>query len=189
MTTQDIPLSLRPVDPTTASTAQREILQKVIGQVGFLPNLYANMANAPGLLNTYLHGSDLFRKESGLTPAEQEVVMLAVSQVNDCRYCMAAHSLQAARKSGVPADVLTAIRARKPIADARLRALFEMTCTIARTRGQPDRAAIRSFLDVGFEERHLLYLVLAVAVKAMSNYTNHLLATPLDPAFAAYRVD
>lgn len=55
--------------------------------------MYANMANAPAVLSTYLHRYGLFRSESGMKPAEQEVVFLAVSQVNGCKYCTAAHSM------------------------------------------------------------------------------------------------
>ena len=84
---------------------QKDILDKAVKAVGFLPNMYANMVNAPAVLSTYLHGYGLFRNESGLKPAEQEVVFLAVSQVNGCTYCTAAHSMIADKKSGVSADV------------------------------------------------------------------------------------
>lgn len=47
---------------------------------------------------------------SGGTAAES-LNGLAVSQVNGCTYCTAAHSMIADKKSGVPADVLNAIRA------------------------------------------------------------------------------
>jgi hypothetical protein len=43
--------------------------------VGFIPNMYAGMANSPGLLETYMDGYDRFRKDSGLTPAELSVEM------------------------------------------------------------------------------------------------------------------
>ncbi len=76
--------------------------------------MYANMANVPGVLSTYLHGYDFFRKQSGFTSAEQEVVFLAVSQYNGCDYCTAAHSMIVDKMSGAPADVLQAIRARTP---------------------------------------------------------------------------
>ena len=61
--------TLRSVDPATAEGAQKEILDRAVKAVGFLPNMYANMANAPAVLSTYLHGYALFRSESGLKPA------------------------------------------------------------------------------------------------------------------------
>jgi uncharacterized peroxidase-related enzyme len=189
MSAQPIVRTLRPIDPKTASGAAKEILEKAVNQVGFLPNMYANMANAPAVLSTYLHGYALFRSESGLTPAEQEVVFLAVSQVNGCTYCTAAHSMIADKKSGVPANVLQAIRSRLPIPDARLAALYALTAEMVRTQGRPGAATVQAFLRAGFQEKDLLYIVLAIAVKTLSNYSNHAFATPVDEVFSAYRVD
>lgn len=189
MSAQPILQTLHAIDPATAQGPQKDILDKAVKQVGFLPNMYANMANAPAVLSTYLHGYALFRSESGLTPAEQEVVFLAVSQVNGCTYCTAAHSMLADKKSGVPAPVLAAIRANAPIPDARLASLHALTAEMVRTQGRPSPQAVQSFLDVGFKEQDLLYVVLAIAVKTLSNYSNHAFATPVDDVFAAYRVD
>lgn len=177
---------LSPVDPATATPAQKEVLDRAIQAVGFLPNMYANMVNAPAVLSTYLHGYGLFRSESGLSPAEQEVVFLAASQVNGCDYCMAAHSMIADKKSGVAADVLAAIRQGGPIPDARLAALHALTVAMVTTQGRPSAEALKAFREAGFEDRHVLYIVLALAVKTLSNYSNHAFATPVDPVFAAY---
>jgi len=189
MSSQPILHTLHAIDPATASGPQKEILDNAVMQVGFLPNMYANMANAPGVLSTYLHGYALFRGESGLKPAEQEVVFLAVSQVNGCNYCTAAHSMIADKKSGVPADVLKAIRSLEPIPDARLAALYALTAEMVRTQGRPDAKIVQTFLGAGFQERDLLYVILAIAVKTLSNYSNHAFATPVDAVFSAYKVD
>lgn len=188
MSSQAFIQNLGPIDHASAQGAQREILDLAQKQVGFIPNMYAMMANAPAVLSTYLHGYSLFRSESGLTPPEQEVVLLAVSQVNGCNYCTAAHSMIADKVSKVPADVLASIRHGKPIADPRLAALYDMSVEMVKTHGKPDAKVVKAFLDAGFEERALLYLVLAIAVKTLSNFTNHAFATPVDDRFAAYKV-
>lgn len=188
MSTQAFISSLGPIDHATAEGPSREILDKAKKQVGFIPNMYAMMANAPAVLSTYLHGYALFRSESGLAPAEQEVVLLAVSQVNGCDYCTAAHSMIADKVSGVPADVLKAIREGTPIPDPRLAVLYATAAEMVRTHGKPDPKLVRAFLDAGFTEAILLYLVLAIAVKTLSNFTNHAFATPVDERFAAYKV-
>lgn len=180
--------TLHAVDPATAEGLQKETLDRAVKQVGFLPNMYANMVNAPAVLSTYLHGYALFRSESELTPAEQEVVFLAVSQVNGCTYCTAAHSMIADKKSGVPAAVLQAIRAGQQIPDARLAALYALTADMVRTQGKPHASTVGSFLAAGFQERNVLYIILAIAVKTLSNYSNHAFATPVDAVFSAYRV-
>lgn len=189
MSAQPILKRLRAIDPKSAEGAQKEILDKAVRQVGFLPNMYANMANAPAVLSTYLHGYSLFRSESAFSPAEQEVVFLGISGVNGCKYCTAAHSLIAEKKSGVASDVLEAIRSGTVIADGRLRALYALATEMVRTQGRPAAATVQAFLDAGFEERQVLYVILAAAVKTLSNFSNHAFATELDDVFSAYRVD
>jgi uncharacterized peroxidase-related enzyme len=180
---------LKPIDHASAEGKAKEILDIALKQVGFIPNMYANMANAPGVLSTYLHGYGLFRSESGLKPAEQEVVFLAVSQVNGCKYCTAAHSMIAEKMSGVPVDVLKAIRAQTAIPGARLATLYATTVAMVESHGQPSPDTVKTFLAAGYKETDLMYIVLAIAVKTLSNFSNHLFATPVDERFAAYKVD
>lgn len=180
---------LKSIDHASAEGPAKAVLDTALKQVGFIPNMYANMANAPAMLSTYLHGYALFRSESALTPTEQEVVFLAVSQTNGCTYCTAAHSMIADKMSGVPAPVLKAIRERLPIPDAKLAALFATTVQMVKTLGQPSPATVKTFLEAGYQERDLLYIVLAVSVKVLSNYSNHAFATPVDERFSAYKVE
>jgi uncharacterized peroxidase-related enzyme len=188
MADQPILKNTRPIDPARAEGVQKQILDKAKAQVGFIPNMYANMANAPAVLDTYLHGYGLFRSESGFTAPEQEVVFLAASQANGCDYCVAAHSMIADKVSKVPAETLEAIRARRPIPDARLAALYRLASEMVKTHGRPSASAVQAFLNAGFDEKKLLYIVLALAVKTLSNFSNHAFATEVDERFAAYKV-
>jgi alkylhydroperoxidase family enzyme len=92
------------------------------------------------------------------------------------------------KKSGVPADVLHAIRAGQPIPDARLAALYALTAEMVKTQGRPRADILQAFLAADFQERDVLYIVLAIAVKTLSNYSNHAFATPVDAVFSAYKV-
>jgi AhpD family alkylhydroperoxidase len=142
---------LQPVSHADAQGSQKELLDTALEQVRFIPNMYANRVNAPAVLSTYLHGYGLFRRESGFTPAEQEVVFLAISRTNGCNYCTAAHSMITDKMSGVPAPVLQAIRSHELIPDARLSALFNVTTEMAQGLGQPSPAAVQAFLDAGYQ--------------------------------------
>lgn len=155
--------------------------------LGFIPNMYANMANSPGALETYLVGYKSFRDDSGFTPAEQEVVFLTISRENDCEYCMAAHSMVGEKMSGVPAAVLNALRSGLPLPDAKLQAVSAFTRSMVASRGKPARQDLQAFLAAGFSERQVLEIILAISVKTISNYANHVFHTEVDPAFAAYR--
>jgi len=176
--------SLLPKTIDNAEPRAQSALDNARKQLGFVPNMYAVMANSPGLLESYLHGYTLFRAESGFTPAEQEIVFLTISRENGCHYCMAAHSFVADAMSKVPPAVTDAVRDGKPIPDAKLAALSAFTITLVKTRGQPSRRDVEHFLASGYSERCILEIILAIAVKTLSNYANHLFHTPVDPVFA-----
>lgn len=177
-------LALPALSPSEAEPLALNRLEEALNTLGFIPNMYSVMANSPGLLDTYIHGYNRFRTQSGFTPAEQEVVLLAVSRENGCTYCVAAHSFLADNMSGVPAAVTDAIRDGTPIPDTRLAALHDFTRTLVVKRGLPGQADVAAFLAAGYSERHILEIVLAIAVKTLSNYANHLFHTPVDGLFA-----
>lgn len=175
--------------PKTAETAEPRAAQALEGaarSLGFIPNMYANMANAPELLESYLAGYKLFRGEAGFTPAEQEVVFLTISRVNDCSYCMAAHSMIAEKVSKVPASDLDAVRRGAVLPDPKLQALARFTGLMVESRGRPTPADVSAFLAAGYTERHVLGVILAMSVKTISNSVNHVFHTELDPAFAGH---
>ncbi len=183
MTSHQLTLTL--LETEAAEPAAREVLEATREALGFVPNMYAAMANSPALLDSYVHGYGQFRQGSALTPVEQEVVLLAISVDNQCSYCVAAHSFVADAMSKVPKNVTDAIRAGELIPDQRLAALAQFTAAMLDTRGRPSAGEVAAFLDAGYEERHVLSVILAIAVKTLSNYTNHFFDTDVDPAFAS----
>lgn len=160
-----------------------DILRSTQERMGMVPNLYGEMAHAPGLLATYRFGYEEFRTGSGFSPAEQELLLLTISRFHECTYCVAVHSSLADR-SRVPADVVDAVRDGRPVDDARLRALQELAVAVVQTRGRPAPEVLERFAAAGYTGAQVLQVILAVAVKTISNYTNHLFDTPLDPAFS-----
>ncbi|BFN28260.1 carboxymuconolactone decarboxylase family protein [Pseudomonas sp. SCT] len=162
----------------------RAVLEKAKAQVGFIPNMYSRMVNSPGLLDTYLNGYNAFREESGFTPAEQELIFLVISRENGCEYCVSAHSTLADMKAGLAPSVTDAVRDGTRIEDPKLAALAKFTATMFDTRGLPSQGAVEEFLTAGYSERHVLDIVLALSVKTLSNYANHLFHTPVDKMFA-----
>lgn len=165
----------------------RDLLLKAKAQVGFVPNMYAKMANAPEVLETYLFGYQRFREANGFTPVEQEVVLLTISRYHGCSYCMAAHSMIADKMSKIPADILQALRAGSDIPDTKLAALSDFTKIVVEQRGAPTPNQLSRFRYAGYTDRHVLEIILAVAVKTISNYCNHLFHTEVDPVFDKYK--
>ena len=178
-------LPLRTLDDTESEA--RDLLAGAQEKLGFIPNMYGAMANSPGLLNSYMQGYSAFREKSGFSAIEQEVIFLSVSQANGCEYCMAAHSFLAEAASGVPADVTAAIRDGKTVPDMKLSALNVFTRVMVTDRGLPERTDVEAFLSAGYTEKDILEIILAIAVKTISNYSNHIFHTDVDKVFSQHR--
>lgn len=166
----------------SAPAASREMLKAAGGKFGFVPNLLGMFANAPALLEGYLTLAGIFDKTS-LSPTERQVVLLAASFENGCEYCMAAHSAIAGMQK-VDQGVIGSLREGKPIADAKIEALRSFAAETVRTRGWPSTEAVATFTGAGYTPAQALEVILGIGVKTLSNYANHLAATPLDAAFA-----
>lgn len=181
-------LDLAPLDPETAEPKAREKLEAARSKLGFVPNMYGNMAHLPELLEAYMSAYQGFRDGAGFTPPEQEVVFLAVSLENGCDYCAAAHSMIAEKVSKVPAESLAALREGRDLPDARLDALAKFTRRMVESRGEPAGNDVAAFLAAGYEAKQVLGIILAIGVKTFSNYTNHVAGTEIDEAFAGHAV-
>ncbi len=179
-------ISIELKTPETAEGAAAGILAGARDQMGFVPNMYAAMANLPALLEGYSATYAAFRETVGFTPAEQETVFLTISEANGCHYCLAAHSMVADKISGVPGDALEALRNGDNPTDAKLGALSEFTREMVVTRGSVGKDDVDRFLAAGYSNQHILGIVLAIACKTFSNYTNHLAGTEVDAAMAGY---
>ena len=65
----------------SAPEGSKTILKDAQKNLGFVPNLYANLAESPTALQAYTSLAGIFEKSS-LSPAEQQVVALTVSVLN-----------------------------------------------------------------------------------------------------------
>jgi AhpD family alkylhydroperoxidase len=179
------PLPLAVLQPETAAPSARGVLTGARSKLGFVPNLYGVMANAPALLEAYAAVAASFDRTS-FSPAERQVVLLATSHENGCDYCMAAHTAIAGMQK-VDQAVVTALRDGLPIDDARLESLRAFTVEVVRSRGWPSQMAVSRFVAAGYSPAQALEVVLGVGMKTLSNYANHLAGTPLDAAFESAR--
>lgn len=166
----------------TAPESSRPLLEGAKRKNGFVPNLLGVLAEAPAALEAYISVSDLLAKSS-LTAAERETVLIAASIKNGCDYCVAAHST-IARMQKVPEEVIDGVREGTPVPDRRIEALRRFTETLVEKRGWATEQEVQDFLGAGFSRQQVLEVVLGVTLKTLSNYTNNLVDTPLDKAFA-----
>lgn len=92
------------------------------------------------------------------------------------------------KMSGVPQDSLAALREGRPLPDEKLEALRAFTVQMAESRGNPSEDDVSAFRKAGYEERHIPGIILAIAVKTLSNYCNHIFKPEVDSTFADYKV-
>ena len=187
--TAEFRVETSPVSDDQAAGKAKDLLEGARAKLGFVPNMYRGMAVNPGLLSTYLHGYALYRESGNFTPPEQEVVFLTVSLANGCDYCTAAHSMLAIKMSKLGEAHTQALRDGKPLSDAKLEALRKFTHHMWETRGLPTKAEAKAFKAAGYGDVHVLEIILALAVKTISNYANHVNHTDVDEVFVPFTVD
>ena len=165
----------------TAPEASKALIEASTAKYGFLPNLHAVLAGAPVAYKAYVDTFALFG-ESSFSPLEQQVVYMTANVDNRCHYCVPAHSMiMAAQK--LPAEVIEALRENQPLPE-KLEALRTYTRALLDQRGHLQPEQLQAFLDAGYSSQQALEVLVGLAAKTLSNFTNALAQTDLDPAFA-----
>lgn len=173
-------VSLPSINFENSNKRQKALLEQTKKTYRFLPNMQSKMVNYPPLLESYLDGVASFRKESGFTLIEQEVIFLVISFENNCDYCVASHSLIADLKAKMPRSIIEELRSDKKLSDSKLNALKMFTTHILLERGFPNESETQKFIDAGYSENQILAIIHAISLKTLSNYINHIFDTELD---------
>jgi uncharacterized peroxidase-related enzyme len=171
--------------PGSAPPASQPILIEAEVRLGSIPNLYRILAEAPAALEGYVTLTEIVARTS-FTPAEQQVIAIAISVENECSYCVASHTAWASRL-GVNADVLSALRDRTRVSVPSLEALRRFARAVVRDRGQVPDWAVDDFLAAGFSHQQVLEVVLIAGLKVISNYVSHLANPPLSESAKPHR--
>ncbi|MEG9437849.1 carboxymuconolactone decarboxylase family protein [Edaphobacter sp. HDX4] len=168
----------------TAPDSSKPILEQVKKWYGFIPNLMAIFANSPTVLQGYraLHA---IWEEGSFPPRERQLILLAASVENDCKYCAAAHSAIArGALPHTPEEVVAAIRNNTPVPEAKLNALVTLVKEIVRERGYASEKSIQRFIAAGYRKEQVMELLIGIALMTISNYLDHISPVPIDQAFA-----
>lgn len=158
------------------SPTNQAIFDALKSKLGFVPNLYATMGYSENALSSYLA---LQNAKSSITGKAREVVNLVVSQVNECAYCLAAHTAIGGMV-GFSAEQILEIRSGRARFDAKLDALAKLTWNITETRGHPDQALVEAFFAAGWTKEHLVDLIVTVGDKTVTNYLHGTTEVPVD---------
>lgn len=169
----------------TVSPANQAMFDALQGQLGFVPNLYATFAYSENALGTYLA---LQSAKSSLSAKTREVVNLVVSQVNECEYCLAAHTALG-KMNGFTDGQIIDIRTGTAPFDAKLDALAKLTRSITVNRGHADQALVDAFFAAGWTKENLVDAIVTIGDKTVSNYLHATTRVPVDfPAAPALNV-
>lgn len=169
-------------DRSNAPEDSKPLLTEGSKKFGFVPKMWGVMAESPALLKTYIEGYDNFISDSDFTAAEQQLIALTISSFNECNYCKATHTSMA-KINGLSLKEINAIKNGKELSDSKLNALKNITIEILKSRGFVNEQQTMTFLSFGYTKKHLLEIILAIGIKTMANYVNHLADTPIDLAF------
>ncbi len=161
-----------------------EVLQKTKEKYGFIPNLLGALSEAPAAADAYMAMGEAVGKTS-FTGEERHVAWFTINTYHGCDYCMAAHSAMA-KGQGISESVIDSARSGNDYEDEKLQALKTFTLAMLDERGWVNEAAIDAFLAAGFTQQNVLELIVIIAHKTLSNYTNHIVHTPLDDPFKPF---
>ena len=164
------------------SPANQALFDNLTKALSFVPNLYATFAHSETALGTYL---TLQNAKSSLNQKAREVINLAVSEVNQCQYCLAAHTALGQMVGFTPEQILD-IRGGTAPFDGRLDALARLVRNVAISRGHADQDVVQAFFAAGWTEGNLVDAMLVIGDKTVSNYLHSTTKIPVDfPAAVA----
>lgn len=161
----------------TAPAASKAIFETLEKQIGFLPNLYAYMGHSPNALQNGLttqHGN----AKGSFNAKQREVVNLAVAQVNNCHYCLSAHTSLSKMMGFSDEEILQLRTGNHP--DEQLNIISLLSADIQRTHGHPEQALLDKFFGLGYTEASLVDLIALVADKVFANYLNNIVQPTID---------
>ncbi|MFC5046815.1 carboxymuconolactone decarboxylase family protein [Aquimarina hainanensis] len=144
--------------------------------LGFVPNLYATYAHSNTALENYLNFANA---KTSLSAKEKEVVNLAVSQVNNCIYCLSAHTA-IGKMNGFDDQQILELREGKASFDNKLDALAKLAKNVTENRGRADQNVVENFFNAGYSKGNLIDTIVLVGDKTISNYIHSTTQVPVD---------
>ena len=149
---------------------------EVQAKTGFIPNVFLVLAHRPDEFRAFFAYYDaLMLRDSGLSKAEREMIVVATSAANGCPYCVVAHGavLRIYAKNSILADEIT-VNYRHADITARQRAMLDFALKMARQPEQIEEADVQTLRGEGFSDEDIWDIGAITALFAMSNRLAHL---------------
>jgi len=168
---------LNAVDPDTATSDAKVLLDAVQSKIGMTPNVLRTLANAPSALKAYLGVGEALA-EGTFDARTREAIALTVAGANDCDYCASAHA--AVSKSLKIDDDEIAARLAGRSDDASLDALLVFARNVVEKRGFVDDADLAAVRTAGHGDGVIVEAIANVTANILTNYVNHVAQTDID---------
>ena len=147
-------------------------------KAGFIPNVFLTLAHRPDEFRAFFAYHDaLLLRDSGLTKAEREMIVVATSGANDCLYCIVAHGaiLRVFAKDPFVADQVAA-NYRKADISERQKAMLEFALKVALRSAELVEADYAKLRSHGFSDEDIWDIGAIAAFFALSNRMADLVA-------------
>jgi uncharacterized peroxidase-related enzyme len=151
----------------------RKLFGKAQANLGFVPNVFVAYTTRPKHFRVWFnHFRELMQGESELTPAEREMICLAVSSENQCLYCLVAHGaeLRQLLADEILGDRIT-LDYRRAGLTARTVAMLDYAVKITRSPRDCNETDIERLREYGFSDEAIFDIA---EIAAMFNFTNRL---------------
>ena len=149
----------------------RARMLEVQEKAGFVPNVFLTLAHRPEEFRAFFAYHDaVMLRDSGLTKAEREMIVVATSGANDCPYCVAAHGaiLRVYAKNPFIADQV-ALNYRKADITPRQKAMLDFALKVALHSAELAEADYAVLRVHGFSEEDIWDIGAIAAFFALSN--------------------
>jgi uncharacterized peroxidase-related enzyme len=168
----ELPISAFPV-PEIASLPGdvRDRILAVQEKAGFVPNVFLMLAYRPAEFRAFMAYHDaLMDKREGLTAAEREMIVVAVSSANQCQYCVVAHGaiLRIRAKDPTISEQVVA-NWRKADIPPRQKAMLGYAMKVALAANEVDASDYAALREAGFSEDEIWDIGAIAAFFSMSN--------------------
>ncbi|HUR87609.1 MAG TPA: peroxidase-related enzyme [Ramlibacter sp.] len=149
----------------------RARILEVQQKAGFVPNVFLVLAHRPAEFRAFFAYHDaLMDKESGLSKAEREMIVVATSGANQCLYCVVAHGaiLRVRAKNPLIADQL-ATNYRTADITPRQKAMLDFAMKVSQRAHEIDEGDFAALARHGFSEEDAWDIGAVAALFALSN--------------------
>ena len=171
------------IHPENATGPAKPLLEGVESNLGFVPNIMRTMVNSPAILRGYLAFSNAL-SEGNLSPKFRQQVALAVSEVSDCEYCLAAHSA-IGRSLGLSAEAIEDSRKGESI-NPKEGVVLAFARKVIENRGWVADGDVAKLRKVGFSQSDIVELIANISLTLFTNYFNHVAETEIDFPLVAH---